>query len=159
MANLVTGAATIKIQPQTKETPTSNWIKTTVGIEYHIQDQSFYVELPKNEISLRIEGFTRLIQTSREYINSLPIKSNILKENPKPFRFYPMEPRFDLELSSGSFLDENRSEGGIWVTFHMQLSTLNIEKVKLDSIGCTVWTKISEYLFFLDELEREVNTL
>ncbi|NOK61228.1 MAG: hypothetical protein GFH27_549307n210 [Chloroflexi bacterium AL-W] len=159
MATLVTGTATLKIEPCVKETPTSNWIDTILGIEYHIQNQKFYIESPKKEISIRVEGFNKLVQKSREYIKSLPVQGKTIEDNPEPFYFYPLEQSFSLEIGSGSFFDESRLEGGIFVTFNMPLRSMNIEEIKLDSIGCTVWVTISDYLLFLDNLEQEVKAV
>ena len=67
----------------------------------------------------------------------------------KPFYFYPLEQSFNLEIGSGSYVDESRSEGGVFVTFNMQLSLMNIKDIKLDRIGFAAWVSVSNYLLFL----------
>ena len=156
MAKLVTPATTIVLQPHIRETPTSNWIKTIIGIEYHIQEKRMYIELPVRKISLQIEEFETLIQKCREYIAKLPIAPTSFDYVTNTYYFYPLEPSFTFKLSAGFYHDDSRRSGSLGVTFDIEVSRIDIS---YDSIGCDFSIEPSDFLQFLDELEREVQAM
>jgi hypothetical protein len=71
----------------------------------------------------------------------------------------PIEPSFELSLSSGSYFDESRQDGRIYVDFKVGLRTLGIQALAGDQIGCSLEVKIQELVIFFDSLEQEVNGL
>jgi hypothetical protein len=159
MAKLRSATATIEILPCKKETPTSNWIDTRVVLEYHIQDQKLNIELPKRNVSIRHEGFEKLIKNSRKYIESLPISPSTIDYISNSYHFFPMEPSFNLRIFAGSFSDEKKCNGTLVVEFSMSLKALEVDELLHDSIGCSVRMQIPDFLLFLDDLEQEVKAV
>lgn len=158
MAILAGAAATIEVRPVQRENPGSNWLKTCVGITYHIQDQLFHIELPTKEIIVQIEEFDKFLRRGREHIDSLPFWKTKTHPLLKTYSFTTMEPSFSITLGIG-FFDDNRQDGILVITFRLSLSRLRIEKVSTDGLGCDLQVKISDFLLFLESLEQEVNAL
>ena len=156
MAKLISPATTIVLKPQTRETPASNWIETIVGIEFHVQEEKLYLELPPKEVSIKIEEFEAFIHKFREYIADLPIAPNSIITTVKTCYFLPLEARFSIESSSGYYMSEKRDMGKLAIGFNMSLTPIDIS---YGGIGCDFSIEISEFLGFLDELEQEVNAL
>lgn len=160
MAKLQASSATIEIVLHKRETVTSNWVDTEIVLEYHIQEQHVMFRFPSKNISLSVEDYETLIGGARQYINTLPVQpvtsaNRLLDE----FHFMPIEPSFELQLSSGFYFDERRHDGQIYVDIKVSLRTLGVKELAGDGIGCSLEVRIEELLFFINCLEQEVNTL
>lgn len=159
MALLKSATASIEILPCNRETPTSHWLETIVVLKIHIQDQILNIAIPKHNASLRIEDFENLINNSRKYIESLPIRPNTIEYISNSYHFIPLEPSFYLRIFAGSFSDEAKQDGTLVVEFDVGLKGLDIETLLHDNVGCTVRVQISEFLGFLDNLNEEIEAI
>lgn len=156
MAILNSPSTTIEIYPLAAESDNGSWIETKVSIEIKINEQQLIINLPSEEVSLKVEEFKKFISQSRDFISKLPTKSSTKKPVTNTYFFSPIEPNFDIELSSGAFNDTERQDGYLWIQFEVGLKTLGNREIMGDKISSTFRTNILNFNIFLNRLEQDI---
>jgi len=153
MAILNTFSTTVQIIPEERKSYKSEYIKTTIILEYHIQNQNIVLEFPN--IILTINDFKYLIKGIRKYVQTLPVRPLCSTEK---FIFMPFEIDFHLELGYGSYINESYQDGYVTFEFKMSLLSLGLE-TRGDKIGCVLHINIKTLLIFISHLEQELNEI
>lgn len=151
MAMLKTFSTTIQIIPEERRSYKSEYIKTTVILEYHIQNQNIILEFPN--ITLTINDFKYLIKGVRKYTKTLPVRPLYSEDK---FVFTPFEIDFLIELSYGFYINENYQDGYVTFDFSIQLGSIGV-KPMVDRIGCELRINTEILLVFFNNLEQELN--
>lgn len=159
MAKLYSATTTIEISPCKRENPSSTWIYSRLGVEYHVKNQKLCIQLPDDKVLIRLEGYKTLIQKSKDYLESIPVSPVATDYISNAYHFFPLEPSFDIKIFAGSFYDATRHDGSLVVQFRLGLKSLGIKEIANDSVGCSTQVNISEYLRFLNELEKEIKAV